>query len=452
MTTIFTARWMLPIITPPIADGAVAVKADEILAVGSLAEIRSQFPDASLYDFGEAVLLPGLVNVHSHLELTAFRGRLEEPYFQRWIAKLVQLKYEHLTSDDLVTSARLGCLEAIRAGITTVGDTADATATLQALLESGLRGVVFQECFGPSVEQAEESVQAIERKLEQMRSDVFAAGAEARIRLGVSPHAPYSVSHRLYEKVAELSFEMALDIAIHAAESQDEMKLLQDGTGAFAESFRRRGIAFTPPGCSTIKYFQRLGVLDAAPLLIHCVTVDEEDISLMKEYNIRVAHCPKSNAKFGHGIAPLKRFLQHGLDVGLGTDSVASNNTMDLLEEARFCAMLHRANQCDPHLFDPAAMLRRITLDSARVLNLDDKIGSLEAGKQADLIAIDLSHVHNTPHYDPVAAILFSCSARDVLFTMVAGQVLYEEGQVNSLEERDTLRAARVIQAKLASY
>jgi 5-methylthioadenosine/S-adenosylhomocysteine deaminase len=270
------------------------------------------------------------------------------------------------------------------------------------------------------------------------------------VRLGVSPHAPYSVSDRLFAQVAELSFEMAMDIAIHTAESQDEVKLLSDGTGAFAESFHRRGIEFTAPGYSTVKYFQQLGVLDAAPLLIHCVTLDDEDIALLKDTGARVAHCPKSNAKFGHGIAPLTKLLWEGIDVGLGTDSVASNNTCDLLEEARFCALLHRAHHRDPLLFDATALLQMITLDGARTLSLEHTIGSLEAGKQADLIAIDLSAAHNSPHYDPAAALLFSCSARDVVFTMVAGRVLYENGQVQSLDERETLRATQAIQTRLA--
>ncbi len=451
MTTIFTADWVLPISSSPIANGAVAVHADQILAVGSLAELRVQFPDAAWRDFGVAALLPGLVNVHSHLELTALRGRLEEPHFQPWIANLVQLKSERLSGDDLLTSARLGCLEAIRAGVTTLGDTADATATLNALIESGLRGVVFQECFGPRVEQAAASVQAIERKLYDLREQIFAVGAQERVRLGVSPHAPYSVSDRLFVQVVDLSFELSLDIAIHTAESQDEVKLLRDGTGAFAESLKRRGIEFTVPGCSTIQYFQQLGVLDAAPLLIHCVTVDDADIALLKESGARVAHCPKSNAKFGHGIAPLTKLLRKGLDVGLGTDSMASNNACDLLEEVRFCALLHRANQRDPILFDAHAMLKMITLDGARTLSLDHRIGSLEAGKQADLIAIDLCRAHNTPHYDPATAIIFSCSASDVIFTMVAGQTLYETGQVQSLDEAEILRAVRMTQAKLAS-
>ena len=449
MVTIFTARWLLPISSPPLANGAVAVQFGKILALGALDELRTRFSEASLRDFGEAAILPGFVNVHSHLELTAFRGRLEEPHFQRWIATLTQLKYERLTNDDLLTSARLGCLEAVRAGVTTLGDTADATATVEALLESGLRGVVFQECFGPRVEQADESVQAIAQKITDLRERVSAARADDRVRLGVSPHAPYSVSGRLFTKVAELSSEMGLDIAIHAAESQDEVKLLHDGTGAFAEFLRRRGIEFTAPGCSTVKYFQQLGVLEAAPLLIHCVTANDEDVALLKATGARVAHCPKSNAKFGHGIAPLTTMWREGVQVGLGTDSVASNNTCDLLEEARFCALLHRANQCDATLLTPTAMLQMMTLDSARTLKLDQDIGSLEMGKQADLIVIDLHRAHNTPHYDPAAAILFSCAAQDVIFTMVAGQTLYENGQVKSGDEGEVMQAMRKVQEKL---
>jgi cytosine/adenosine deaminase-related metal-dependent hydrolase len=451
MVTIFTARWILSISSPPLAGGAIAVQSNQILAVGAFIEIHAQFPDAAIRDFGEAAILPGLVNVHSHLELTAFRGRLEEPYFQRWIATLIQLKSERLSHDDLLISARLGCLEAIRAGITTLGDTADATATVAALIESGLRGVVFQECFGPRVEQAEASVQAVEQKILGLREQIFAVGAQERLRLGLSPHAAYSVSDRLFSQVTELSFEMSLDMAIHTAESQDEVKLLRDGTGAFAESLQRRGIEFNAPGCSTVQYFQQLGVLDAAPLLIHCVTVNDDDLALLKDAGARVAHCPKSNAKFGHGIAPLTTMLQTGIDVGLGTDSVASNNTCDLIEEARFCALLHRAQACNPQVLDANAMLKMITLDGARVLNLDDKVGSLEVGKQADLIAIDLSAVHNSPHYDPVTTLLFSCSARDVVFTMVAGQVLYENGQVKLLNERETIKAAQAMQLRLAT-
>lgn len=451
MTTLLTARWVMPVTAPPVAQGAVAIEADRIVAVAAYGDLRRQFPDAVVRDFGEAALLPGLINVHSHLELTVFRGRLEGAEFAAWIAELVRLKRERLSGDDLLVSARLGCVEAIKAGVTTVADTMEADAVLPALIESGQRGVVFQECFGPSVAQAEHSLETLRTKLDAHAAQLSAAGAAAknRLRIGISPHAPYSVSSRLYELTTRFALDHKFDMAIHAAESAAETALLRDGSGAFGDALRRREIEFAPPACSTIKYFARLGVLAAAPLLIHCVTVDEDDIALLAQHQARIAHCPKSNAKLGHGVAPFIAMQRAGLRTGLGTDSVASNNAGDLLEEARFCALLHRAANRDARVCTPDEMLRLLTIDGARALGWEREIGSLEAGKQADLIAVNLAGAHHTPHYDPAAALLFSCSARDVLLTMVAGQVLYDGQQVLTLDEPATLRQAEQIKQRL---
>jgi cytosine/adenosine deaminase-related metal-dependent hydrolase len=451
MISIITARWVLPITSPSVEYGAVAIESGHIAAAGSLTEIRHKFPDAPVKDLGNAAILPGLVNVHTHLELTAFRGRLEEPRFQRWIAGLVRLKAERLVADDLIASAQLGCIEAIRSGITTLADTSEASAPMVALIESGQRGVIFQECFGPRPEQAEASLSELKAKLEAHAERLVRAGGEAQARLsvGISPHAPYSVEQTLYQLATRFALDHKLDIAIHAAESADEADLMRDGSGAFGDSLRRRGIIPGGMGISTIRYFARLGVLDAAPLLIHCVTVDEEEIVMMAERGARVAHCPKSNAKFGHGIAPLSELRRSGLRLGLGTDSVASNNTCDLLEEARFCSLIHRAAQKDATVYTAEEMLRLMTIDGARALNMADRIGSLETGKQADLIAIDLQSAHNNPHYDPATAIIFSCSARDVVLTMVAGRVLYEGGRVSTLDEADVLERIQDVQSKL---
>jgi cytosine/adenosine deaminase-related metal-dependent hydrolase len=453
MTSIITARWMLPITSPPIEYGAVAIESDRIAAAGSFTEVRRKFPDAPVKDLGEAAILPGLVNVHTHLELTAFRGRLEEPRFQRWIFELVLLKAGRLAAADLIASAQLGCIEAIRSGITTLADTSDASAPMAALIESGQRGVVFQECFGPKPEQAQESLDQLKAKLEAHDRSLARAGSEARARLsvGISPHAPYSVAQTLYQLATRFALDHKLDVAIHAAESTDEANLMRDGGGAFGDSLRRRGIIPSGMGISTVRYFDRLGVLDAAPLLIHCVTVDQEEIVMMAERGARVAHCPKSNAKFGHGIAPLIELRRAGVRLGLGTDSVASNNTCDLLEEARLCSLLHRAAHKDATVCTAEEMLRLMTIDGARVLNMADKIGSLETGKQADLIAIDLQRVHNNPYYDPATAIIFSCSARDVVLTMVAGRVIYQGGRVSTLDEDDVLKRIQEVQSKVVN-
>lgn len=452
MPTIFSASWILPITSPPIKDGAVVIDDDRIVAVGALAEIRNLFPQSPLKDLGEAAILPGLINVHSHLELTIFRGRLEEPSFPRWIGELMRLKAENLNDDDLLASARLGCVEAIRAGVTTLADTSSVAAPLAALIESGQRGVIFQECFGPRDEQAEGSLAELQSKLDDHAERLAKAGGgvQSRIRVGISPHAPYSVSARLYERAARFALDRKLDVAIHAAESADEVALLRDGGGAFGNGLRRRGIHFDPPRCSTIKYFDQLGVMETAPLLIHCVTVDEEDIGLIAKHKARVAHCPKSNAKLGHGAAPLKELQDAEVRVGLGTDSAGSNNTLDLIEEARFCSLLHRASRRDASVCSADEMLRLMTIDGARALGMENRVGSLEAGKQADLMAIDLSHAYHTPHYDPTAAIIFSCSARDVILTIVAGRTLYDGHRVMTFDEQSVVQQARTIETKLA--
>lgn len=429
---IYKAEWVLPITSPPVHHGAIVVDGEQLIFVGTQIDLASnpQFAGVESYDFKRAALLPGLVNTHTHLELTLMRGFLEDLPFRDWILKLTKTKYERLTIDDLQASARLGAAEAIRAGITCVADTGDSRAPLDAMTESGLRGLAYRETFGPDVAVASQSLADLQIKVAEMRDS-----ESARVRVGVSPHAPYTVSAELFRRVVEFAARDGLDVAIHTAESRAEMDLLISGTGEFAERLALRGIEWIAPHTSTIQYFAALGVLDVKPLLIHCVQVDDEDIERIKQSHSRIAHCPKSNAKLGHGIAPLAKFLQAGIRVGLGTDSVASNNRLDLLGEANLCALVQRAAEKNFNEPTVAQMLRLMTIDGARALNLEDKIGSLEIGKQADVIAIDLSATHHAPLPDPAAAILFSAASSDVRLTMVAGCVLFADGEIKSLDE-----------------
>jgi 5-methylthioadenosine/S-adenosylhomocysteine deaminase len=342
-----------------------------------------------------------------------------------------------LTEDDLLVSARLGAVEALRAGITTLGDTADSAVVADVLGESGQRGVVFQEVFGVAPAAAEQSLAGLQAKVAALR-----ARAGALVRVGVSPHAPYTVSPRLFSLVAEYARAEALPVAIHTAESRAEDQFVRLGAGPFAESYRARGVAWQPAGTSVVRYLSDLGVLAAAPLLIHSVQLDADDIELIAASKSKVAHCPKSNAKFGHGIAPLRLLLAGGVAVGLGTDSVASNNACDLIEEARAACLLARAAAGEAQAPTAAAMIELATLGGARALGLDQLIGSLEPGKQADLCAVDLAGAALIPAADPATALVFSANARDVRCTVVAGRVLYDAGAVKTIDEAETVRAA----------
>lgn len=208
---------------------------------------------------------------------------------------------------------------------------------------------------------------------------------------------------------------------MHAAESAAEDMFMREGCGSFAEGLARRGIEWKAPGVSTIQYLKQVGVLDVKPLLAHCIRVDDRDIETLRETETKVAHCPKSNAKLGHGRAPFARFLEAGIGVGFGSDSVASNNTSDILEEARFATLMARAGGA----FVPGA-------DALRVATFGR---GLDEGALADLAVVSLTGVHQLPSYDPVATLIFASSGRDVILTVVAGREVYRNGRVSNVDE-----------------
>jgi 5-methylthioadenosine/S-adenosylhomocysteine deaminase len=448
MTKIYCARWVVPVSVPPVEDGAVAVEGARIVAVGARADVCAQFPDATTEDFGAAALMPGLVNCHTHLELTALRGFLEaeEGDFFAWLRKLTLARMFRLTTDDLRVSATWGAIEAVRAGVTCVGDAASsAEPCLAALADVGLRGTIYQEVFGPDARMAAEQWAKSRAQIEAL-----CARATELVRVGVSPHAPYTVSAPLLEMITAYALDARLPVMMHAAESEAESLLIRAGRGAFADDYARRGIEWRAPAMSPIQYLADVGVLNARPLLAHCIRVDDRDIETIKRAGASVAHCPKSNAKLGHGHAPYHKFLK--LKHGLGSDSVASNNTCDLFAEARTALLMARAEAPDAlaELTAPQALFAA-TAGGAEALGLETKTGALAAGLQADMIAVRLDGAHQQPVYDPIGALIFASSGRDVALTVVAGRELFRAGRVQTVDEERLRARMQEIKKKVTS-
>jgi 5-methylthioadenosine/S-adenosylhomocysteine deaminase len=223
---------------------------------------------------------------------------------------------------------------------------------------------------------------------------------------------------------------------MHAAESAAEESLIREGCGLFADGLAKRNIAWSAPGTSVIQYLRDRHVLDEQPLLAHCIRVDKKDLEILAETKTKVAHCPKSNAKLGHGRAPFAAFVHNGIDVGIGSDSVASNNTCDILEEARFAAMLGRIDGA----ISASQVFSAATVGGARCLDLGGSVGQLSEAASADFAVVSFAGVHQLPIYDPVVAAVFSSSGRDVVMTVVAGKEVFKDGVVNSVDE-ERLRA-----------
>ncbi|MDQ2936942.1 MAG: amidohydrolase family protein [Acidobacteriota bacterium] len=452
MATLYCARWVLPISSPQIADGAIAVEGEQIISVGSRVALARQFPQATVREFGESAIIPGLINAHSHLELTAMRGFLEkeENDFFAWLKKLTIARLERMTPDDLYVSAAWGACEAVRAGVTCVADASDsAFESMNALREVGLRGVVFQESFGPDPRLAKENFEKLRAKVARLREL-----ETSLIKCGVSPHAPYTVCAPQLELISRFAIENSLPLMMHAAETTMEVSLLREGVGSFADGLKSRDIEWTAPGVSTIQYLNDHGVLGARPLLAHCIHIDEADIETMRQTETRVAHCPKSNAKLGHGRAPVAKLLEKGIAVGLGSDSVASNNTCDLLEEARFGLLLARSAAVAENWgrrLSPDEFLRTATLGGARALGLEGQIGELRLGLQADFAVVSLDHPHQVPLYNPADTLIFASSGRDVTLTVVAGKEIYRDGRVMTVDENRLRARIKEIAQKLES-
>jgi aminodeoxyfutalosine deaminase len=336
-------------------------------------------PDIEVVDWGSAVIMPGLVNAHAHLELTCLHGRLVRfSSFCDWLSQLI-LQRRQWKREDYVESARRGSEMAVRSGTTLIGDISASGVSWEALRSVRLRKVVFEEALSFLPERAGEILASIEDRLNKREP-------ESLLCPGISPHAPYSVSGELFCSLSALARRMSLPLAIHAAETLEEIEFLNSGTGAFRQFLTTLAVlpdAYQPPRMRPIPYLEKLGVLEGPVLLIHCNYLDPESMAIILRSRSSVVYCPRSHGFFGHAEHPVRELLDRGINVALGTDSLASNDSLSLLEEMRYLYRMRKdLKSCE--------IFRMATLNGAAALGFGTSAGRLRCGYWADMAVIEL--------------------------------------------------------------
>ena len=421
---VVSADWVVPVDSSPIPEGAVAIGDDgRIAAVGPAAELG---PGER---FEGAVILPGFVNAHSHLEYAVYAGFGDGLPFAPWISLHVRRKGK-LELQDMEAIARVGVADCLRSGVTTVGDASFAGAAATACAELGLRAVVYLEVFG--------GPEAIAERFEPMRERLDGTLPD-RVRLGISPHAPYTCTPKLYAACMTLG----IPVTTHLSESEHEAAYVRDGSGPWAEL---ADLLVEPLGTSGIRALEARGLLDGRVVAAHCVTVDEEEIAMLAAHDVAVAHCPRSNAYLGCGVAPLADLRRAGIRVAIATDSPASTPGFDMFEELRAAVASARARERDARALTAADALELATLGGARALGLAADLGSLTPGKQADVVVLSLDASPFDPVEDPATAAVLGGSPERVLATLVGGEDRYRRG---TTAWRDLTRAARRARSRM---
>ncbi len=407
------AAWVFPVTAPPLKDGAVLLVGDRIARVDRYESLQRIAPArVERWEFPDSILLPGLVNPHTHLENTHFAQVVRRPQpFGRWLRQMVQ-QVRQQSFEHALAAARDGVQQLLRYGVTTVGEFSRLGASFQALQESGLRGVVFKEFICLSNEELPERLRELSDWVQQTKAFV------GNLRLGVGPHAPYTVTPLGFRQVLALAAEQGLPVCTHAAESPAERALVEHRKGIW-RWWLGKVLREAPKGLSPIRYLDWLGALREGTLLVHCVQVDENDIALLSQRPVWVAHCPRSNANLQVGTMPLVALKHAGVRVCLATDGLASVDSLSPLDELRFARVAH--TDANNLVLTPEQWLRMITIDAAAALGLDKEVGSLEPNKFADLALFTVS----SNEKEPLEALLFQ--ATEASLTMIGSRIVWQQ-------------------------
>ncbi|MEW6336651.1 MAG: amidohydrolase [Acidobacteriota bacterium] len=415
----------------PIADGAVAVRDGEIVAVGAASDLLDLASTTEVLDAGGGLILPGFVNTHTHLAMTLLRGYANDLPLVEWLQRRIwPIEATLMTAENVGLGTRLAAAESLLAGVTCACDMYfHSDSVIEAAVEAGMRAVVPESVIDfptPACPTPQDAMAKQRELLERLRGHRLIAA-------GVAAHSPYSVSAANLVQEAELAEEFGAPFIIHVAETRWEAEKIA------AEK-----------GVSPVEYLADLGVLSERTVAAHCVHVGAADLDRLAEFGVGVASNPVSNLKLASGVAPVPQMLSRGIQVAWGTDGAASNNTLDLLRDAQLAALVYKGITGDPTVLPARTVAGMLTLGGARVLGLGDRIGSLEAGKRADLVCMSLDAPHALPSFDPFAHLAYAARASDVRHVVVDGRVVVRDREVTTLDVRKIATRARAVAAGLA--
>jgi 5-methylthioadenosine/S-adenosylhomocysteine deaminase len=406
--------------------GVVVIDGNTLQQVGPADSYRP-LPGDEVLRFDDQIVMPGLVNTHTHSPMTIFRGVADDVPLGEWLPRYLLPTERRATVEDLHWSTTLGCVEMLLNGVTTIADRYSHMATLApAIADTGIRAVL-----GATLTDARFGDQQCDQLALLER---WGTSPESRIRAALAPHATDTCSPDLLRWIRKTADERGAQIYIHLAQSREEV----------ADVAARWGV----DGCT--RYLGRHGVLGPDVIAAHCIYIDDQEVELLARSETRVAHCAVSNVRIEARMAPIQSMLAAGVVLGLGTDCAASNNGMDMFDEMKCAALLNKAAAGDPTSLPAARVLRMATTEAARVLDMEHLIGSIEVGKRADLITLDRDRPHLTPWRDPYGTLVYSATGRDVRNVFVDGQQVIRDGRHVSIDTDELVRRVAAIGARIS--
>ena len=413
-----------------IENGAIAVSQGEIVAVGT-AEILQQYKSKQTINASGKVIIPGLINTHTHVPMSLFRGIADDLDLQEWLTKFIfPAEAKNVTEDFVRVGTRLGLAEMIRGGTTTYCDMyyfEDAIA--DETFKAGMRGVLGETVIDFPVADNKTFADALvytEKYIKKWQGNVLITPA-------IAPHAPYTVSEEHLKAARALSDKLSAPIVIHLAEAVTETEFIQQ---------KHQGIR-------PIEYVEQIGFLNNRVIAAHVIQANEHELGILKMRGVGIAHNPQSNMKLAAGVAPVPLMLKMDLPVGLGTDGAASNNDLDLWEEMDTAAKLHKLISGDPKVLTALEAFEMATIRGARALHLEKQIGSLENGKRADIVILDFDNLNQTPFYSVYSSLVYATKSNDVRTVIINGKVVMRDKRLLTLDENVIKKDANAYRQKI---